>query len=107
MTRASRPTSFTSLGPHHIVELDFIDGSYDFQSHVWTAPSTTVQTAGVWDPRLRSTQVRLCSAPFGSVRWFLFAAARPALGTLVGVFEWQALCINQFSGRITKAWTDS
>eukprot|EP00913_Durusdinium_trenchii_P033454 g31321.t1 len=27
----------------------------------------------------------------------------PALGTLVGVFEWQALCINQFSGRITKA----
>ncbi|CAK9096421.1 Hypothetical protein SCF082_LOCUS45265 [Durusdinium trenchii] len=31
----------------------------------------------------------------------------PALGTLVGVFEWQALCINQFSGRITKAWTDS
>ena len=28
---------------------------------------------------------------------------RPALGTLVGVFEWQSLCINQFSGRITKA----
>lgn len=27
----------------------------------------------------------------------------PALGTLVSVFEWQALCINQFSGRITKA----
>ena len=26
-----------------------------------------------------------------------------ALGTLVGVFEWQHLCINQFSGRITKA----
>lgn len=26
-----------------------------------------------------------------------------ALGTLVGVFEWQSLCINQFSGRITKA----
>lgn len=33
----------------------------------------------------------------------LSAPVRPALGTLVGVFEWQALCINQFSGRITKA----
>lgn len=30
---------------------------------------------------------------------------RRALGTLVGVFEWQHLCINQFSGRITKVAT--
>eukprot|EP00930_Biecheleria_cincta_P035478 TRINITY_DN24399_c0_g1_i1.p1 TRINITY_DN24399_c0_g1~~TRINITY_DN24399_c0_g1_i1.p1 ORF type:complete len:4764 (+),score=1067.82 TRINITY_DN24399_c0_g1_i1:48-14339(+) len=27
----------------------------------------------------------------------------PALGQLAGVFEWQQLCINHFSGRITKA----
>ena len=34
---------------------------------------------------------------------FTSIVSRPALGTLVSVFEWQALCINQFSGRITKA----
>jgi len=27
----------------------------------------------------------------------------PALGRMVGVFDWQNLCMNQFSGRLTKA----